>query len=450
MAKLRSSLVLGKRLHAGVTAPRQYLTGIDILHGHVGVPVVLVYKKGFDLAQAERGLSEVLKHYPILAGRYKTDEQGQVYVDINDAGIDFGVHRCEGNLPYGEHNPLGTEIKQFHKLLLPFQWIDRDTPLMHVNVYQYEDGGIVLCCYVPHSMFDGASIWGFMQDWSKACLGIEIKPPTFDRGAMIKAGQSDIDTAGYELVYQPRLSTFISTMSQMGWRAVTDMHKEIVRIPAATVQHWKEQAKIDLPNATGGGTIKLVTAYVMKAFSSVMPHGVPRSVGLALDLRYMRELGLPRDYFGNAVCYAQALYTEQEMAQDSLALLAEKCRPVPEQISTESQFKLLALAERYRQKKALWKLLFKPAVDTLHGGIIQNNLSQLPMYEIDLGRGTPDWYDIFPMTIRMLMVVQTPQKDGGVDLHLTARKAELKALRAQMATDGVPDTRKVSSASHAH
>lgn len=438
MAQFRPQLLVDKRLHAGVTAPRQYLTGLDIFHAHAGIPVVLVYKNGLDLALVERALVETLKHYPIMAGRYKKDAQGQVYVDSNDGGIDFRVSRCEGPMPYGPQNPAGKQdIKRFFKLVLPWQVVDKDTPLLQVNIFQYGDGGIVMCCYAPHSLLDGSSYWGFMQNWSNACRGLEIKPPSFDRQVLIDAGQTPIDPASYDLMVAPRILDYIGIMLRLGWRAATGMKSEVLRIPAGTVQQWKSQAKTEMPDSAGVSSVELVTAYVMKAFSPCMPRGVERSVGLVLDLRYKRRLKLPRDYFGNALSYAEARYSEQDLARQSVPVLAERCRPDNEQVSTASLFKMLTLTEQYRQKKAVWQLLFKPTIETLRGGLILNNVIQLPIYDIDLGRGTPDWYDICPMTIRMLMVVNTPQKDGGVDLHVTARQSELQALRAQLAADGI-------------
>lgn len=438
MAKLRTKLILDKRLHAGVTAPRQYLSGLDIFHAHAGIPVVLVYKKGFDLAVAEQALVETLKHYPIMAGRYKKDEQGQVYVDSNDAGIDFRVSRCEGKMPYGPENPAGKDdIKQFFKLVLPWQVVDKDTPLFQVNIFQFEDDGILMCCYAPHSLLDGSSYWGFMQNWSNACRGLAIKPPSFDRQVMIDAGKTEVEADSYDLMVAPGWVDYIRTMLGLGWRAVTGLKSEVMRVPAQAIQQWKVQAKAEMPESAGVSTVELVTAYVMKAFSPSMPRGMARSVGLVLDLRYKRRLKLPRDFFGNALCYAEARYSEEDLAQQSVPMLAECCRPNNDQVGTASLFKMLALTEEYRQKKAVWKLIFKPTIETLRAGLILNNVIQLPIYDIDLGRGTPDWYDICPMTIRMLMVVNTPQKDGGVDLHVTARPAELKALRASLKADGI-------------
>jgi shikimate O-hydroxycinnamoyltransferase len=437
MNKWRRHRVASKRLHAGATAPGQYLTGIDILHGHVCVPLIFVYKNGFDTDLAQRGLVETLRHYPQVAGRLKTDAQGHVFLDGNDAGLDYTVYRCDGPMPYGEHRPLGKEIKRFYKAFMPWQVVNRDQPVLTIDIHCYDDGGIVMCVSMVHSVFDGFSFYGFLVNWSAACRGVGMKLPSFDREAMIKAGQGNIDTRGFKLVHQPPVLQGLRIMARLGWRALTGIHKEIFRIPAQAVQKWKDEAKATLPHHASVNTGKLVTAYVLKALSPVMPKGVPRSAGMALDMRYIRRLPLPRDYFGNGLCYANVQYTEQELAQESLSVLAEKCRPALDQVSAEHVTKLLAVAEQYRQKKAIWRLIFQPAIDTLAGGIVQNNLSLLPIYDVDLGNGTPTWYETFAMTIRMMALVSTPSKDGGIDLHVNASKAELKALRDQLRADAI-------------
>ena len=437
MARLRSTLIESKRLHAGGTAPKQYLTGIDILHGHVCIPAFFVYKKGFDIAAAEHALRDTLKHYPLVAGRLKKDERGHFYIDGTDSGIEFNVFRCEGGMPYGEHQPVGDDVKKFFKQLLPWQVIGKDTPLLQINIYQYADDGIVLCARLVHSIFDGTSFYGLMLNWSKACLGLEIKVPSFDRSLMIKAGQTDVDTTGYDMIYHPSVVKTLFMMARLGWRMATDMEKEIFRIPAEAVQKWKLEAKATLPETARISTGKLVTAYIIKTLSPLMPHGVPRRVGMAMDIRHIRRSMLPLDYFGNGLCYGTVEYSEQELAQSSLAELAEKCQPPAEQASAGAIAKMATLVERYRQKNAIWKLVLRPGMDTLEAGIVQNNLSNFPVYDVDMGRGTPDWYETFAMPVRMMALVSTPTKDGGIDVHMAACKAELKALRKQLVADGI-------------
>lgn len=75
----------------------------------------------------------------------------------------------------------------------------------------------------------------------------------------------------------------------------------------------------------------------------------------------------------------------------------------------------------------------RPAGETLRAGFILNNCVNFPMYRIDLGQGGPAWYDICGVAFRMLMVVSTPEGDGGLDLHLSARPAEIEAVRRAIA-----------------
>lgn len=438
MGKPRRTLILEKRLHSGGTAPRQYLTGIDILHGHVCVPTVYLYKKGFDVEVAEKAMREVLRHYPHVCGRYKKDEQGFVYNDGQDHGVDWRVYRCEGPTPYGEHKPLHGDLKYFHKSFMPWQVVGKDQALIQFHINQFDDGGVMLVLTIVHSTFDGSSLFPMLINWSKVIHGQPVEPATFDRQVMIDAGKTKVDTSDFKLLYKPGLLHGINVMARLGWRALTSVRKEIVRIPARNIEAWKAQAQAELPDARGINTGKLVTAYVLKALSPTMPKGVPRSVGMAMDMRYVKGLSLPRNYFGNGLCYGQVHYTEEELATESLAVLADRCKPPASEVSLEAVTKLLTLTERARQAKDIWRYIFKPAVDTLQGGIVQNNLSLLPMYEIDLGRGCPDWYETFAMTIRMMAMTPTPQKDGGIDLHMAASKAEMAALRRQMAADGIP------------
>jgi hypothetical protein len=267
---------------------------------------------------------------------------------------------------------------------------------------------------------------------------VPLEVPSFDRDVMIQAGQTGMDMSGFDLLRQPSILDGVVTMTRLGWRAL-GIRKEIFRIPARAIDAWKTQAQAELPDARGVNAGKLVTAYVLRALSPLMPAGAPRRAGMALDMRYVKGLSLPRDYFGNGLCYAQAHYTEDELARESLPVLAERCKPPADEVSAETVTKLLTVAEHHRQKQSIWRLIFKPAVDTLGGGIVQNNLSLLPIYDVDMGRGTPDWYETFAMTIRMMALVSTPQKDGGIDLHMAANKAELQALRGRLVADGILD-----------
>jgi hypothetical protein len=437
VSKPRPQLVSSTRLKCGVTAEPQYLSGLDIFHAHAGMAIMLCFKQGFDIDHARRALATTLAKYPWMAGRYKTDKQGHVYLDANDAGMDWNLWQHQGPMPYGPQRSVGSDIHKLYKLWLPWRVVNHDQPLFQINVHRYADGGVVVCFLGAHSNMDGSSWWGLAHEWSRACLGQEPKGANANRQLVIDAGQPEPDHQAYDLMVAPPLGQWLWAMVRLGWNAAVGYQSETHIIPAEVMQRWKDQAKAELTSSAGVSAAELVTCYIMKAMSPAMPRGVMRSIGQVLDLRFKRRLRLPRDYFGNALCYAEARYTEQQMAELSVPKLAELCRPPNEQVSTEALQKMLWFTERWRQKKAVWRMIFKPTVETLNAGLIQNNVIPFPIYDIDLGNGGPSWYDVTPMTIRMVMLAHTPQKDGGVVMYVTAKRRELAALRAQLQRDGV-------------
>ncbi len=440
MTNLKSTLVLKKRVHCGVKAPRQYLCGLDIFHSYAYFPLVLVYKQGLDENVVEKGLIETLKHYPIIAGRFKKDAEGHVFADSEDQGIDFRVHRWNGLLPWGEGAPVGKDIPKLYDTVLPFRVVGRDQPMLQVNVHHFEGGSSILCCYGPHALLDASSYWAFMTEWSKACRGLPVTAPSFDRRYMVDYGQAQVDKSAYDILSAPSMWDLVRIFAKLGWRAATGMTSEIFRIPATTLMQWTVDAKAANPESREVSVGSLICAYVLKSISPALPGDGDRSLGLVRDLRFSQGLGVPRDYFGNAVCYADVRYTKQQLETENLGQLAVRCRPPSEQVNNAAITKMLWLMEKYRQTKNNWRLLFKPTIETANAGMIVNNCVLFPIYEVDMGTGGPNWYEMPPATIRLLLLVQTPQKFGGVDIMLCGTKREVEALREAFKADKIDST----------
>ena len=438
MLKLQSTLVEQTRVKAGRPSPRQTLTGIDILHGHVGVPILFVYPQGLDVERLKHGLQEALSHYPLISCRLVKDAQGQVVCDGSDSGIDWRVFRCKGALPIGEGRPPLGDIKQLYTPFMPWQLVGRDTPMLQINVHLFEDGGATLLVRLAHSQMDGSSVFGFMLDWSRACRGLPVEGQTFDRDQMIRISRDTAPPAQpLQMLHQPSLGRLASVMTRLGWRALFDIRKDVYRLPAATIAHWQTQARAARPSESVPNAGRLASAYVMQALDRLLPRGEDRRLGMVLDMRFVKGLGLSRDYFGNALCYPEARVSAAAVREQPVTELARQLKPDPEQTSALYVSQVIAVAEQARQRKAVPRLVLGPAISNLGAGLFLNNCSQLPLYEYDFGTGCPSWYDTFPMTIRMMTLMPTPAKDGGVDIHLCAGAAERRALRERLAADGI-------------
>lgn len=431
MNKIQYRQISRKLVKCGVTSPPQYLTGPDLFNGHVPIPNALVYPGGLDPAQVEAALQKVLRKYPPVCGRMRKDGQGKQYIDSNDAGVIFRVCEVQGPMPkFGVSNPIGTQISSLTLPIYPWRVVDKDTPLFQANIYQFSCGGSLLCMNGVHSMWDGSGLWGFLMDWARAARGEEIAEPDLDRSALIEISKShSYDPNNFRLVYEQSWSERLKVLPPLAYRSIFQIRKEVFHIPAQAINAWKAEAKAELPADAGVTAQELASAFCIQQLSRAMPSQAERCIGIVFDLRHKRRLRIARNYFGNALGYGEARYTAQELASSTLAPLARKCRPSTADGATETLFSHLALMEQFRQKDAVWRLFLKTARDTLDAGLILNNCSNFPMYEIDFGRGKPSWYEVTGVAFRMLMLVPAPEGDGSLDFHLSAPRKELAAFR---------------------
>ena len=431
MSRPHSTLVSSKMLRCGATCERQYLTGVDIFNTHTGIPLTLVYPQGLDVAAMEAGMIREAAKQPVMAGRIRTDEHGLPYIDGNDAGMAFRVHRAQGRLPpFGPHLHMAPLLKHFAKPVFPWQVVNKDTSLFQVDIHQYDCGGAVLCITGIHSLYDGAYFWKFMLDWAKATRGEPTETPDFDRSVMIKLGQAHLnDPYTQGLVYETTLLQRLKIIAGFAWQHFTALEKGVFRIPASTIEQWKAQARREMPDHPGVSTADLVTLHCLQEMSPVMWSDDDRFIGMVIDLRYKRRLRLPRHYCGNALGQGEVRYTKAELERDSLVQLAARCKVPTETMTDQVYLSFLGLMERLRQQKRVGTLMMKNAVDTLRAGVVLNNCSHFPTYDIDFGTGRPSWHDNAQVVYRMIMLCPTPEQDGGMDVHLTARKEEVAVFK---------------------
>lgn len=432
MPKINSRLISYKLLKGGVRTDAQPLAGIDVLTSHMGIPVIQVYPQGLDVAVLERALVTVLGKYPLLGGRLQKDERGLAIIVGNDAGIAFRVREVAGPIPdYGPHLHMADRIHSFHTPIYPWNAFKACCPLMNVDVYRHEDGGVVLSVTTVHSVIDGTAFWQFMVDWSETARGLETPPRPMDRTLLVDLGQAHLNkpyTRGY--VYRTRLWERLKLYARFGWQLATRLEKGVFRIPASLVNNWKDQAQAECPASAGVTTVELVTAHCLQVMSRRWKGTHDRCLGLVIDLRYKRRLRVPRHYFGNALGHGEVMYTVRELAEEPVASLALKSRMPAQDLTHEDLLAYLGLMEHARQHKYLPSMMMRSVARSLDGGLVLNNCSHFPIYDIDFGTGRPSWHDPVRVVFRMLMVCPTPTGDGGVDIHLTAPREELALFEA--------------------
>ncbi|KAK2983238.1 hypothetical protein RJ640_023358 [Escallonia rubra] len=140
------------------------------------------------IALLKRGLSQTLSHFPPLAGRFKTDADGSIYIACNDAGVEF-VHANATHVSiYDILSP--THVPDFVKGFFSFDhtvsYDGHFKPILAVRVTELADG-VFIGCAVNHAVTDGTSFWNFFNTFAEVCRGATkiTRPPNFRRDSVL-------------------------------------------------------------------------------------------------------------------------------------------------------------------------------------------------------------------------------------------------------------------------
>nr|DAD43059.1 TPA_asm: hypothetical protein HUJ06_001289 [Nelumbo nucifera] len=146
----------------------------------IHVPILYAFRAPMPSNEVLKdGLSKALVHYPHLAGRYVTDDQGSTCITLNNAGIrvieTYVPTTLAEQLPFTPASDLG-------KLLPPLDGVEE---LLQIQLNRYACGGVVIGLTAHHRVTDGQSITFFTIAWASLVRGLDIKTlPYHDRDAV--------------------------------------------------------------------------------------------------------------------------------------------------------------------------------------------------------------------------------------------------------------------------
>lgn len=425
-SRIRPRLLSEELIRSGVTSPTQPLTACDVMTGPVGVPLFYVYPQGLDVDLLRRSMKTVAAHHPGVTGRLQRQPDGQLVLAGNDHGVSMQVWACDAPLPsYGPHHPMHRDAFRYVKPIFPWQTVRRQLPLVQLGVFRFADGGTVLVVHAVHALFDATSVWNFLVDWSRVARGLDIAGPVVGRELLFDLMQPLAErpyTRG--VLREPSLATNARLYPRLALQALQNT-LGVYRVPAHTIEGWRQP--LSEGQTTGRArvsTADLVTAHALKLLSQVQGHDRDRMVGMVSDLRYRKALGLPPRLLGNALAQESMRFEGAALHDRSEAELAAQFKQPGAVHNTDETLGYLGLLERHRRQRTLRRLM-PEAVLAADGGFIQNNYGHLPIYQVDLGTGAPQWFNPMAVPFRMLKITPTPSGDGSMDLHLMVTRAEL-------------------------
>ena len=429
MEKIRKRRISKTNVQAGVTAGRQYLTGLDIFGGMVTVPLFYMYPQGLDPEAMERSLAVTLRRYPLVAGRLKKDAEGYPYIDADDSGVPFEVYDVDGPMPaYGPDYPHQSFIGQYYDKVFPWTIYRKDTPLFGVKVFRFADGGAICTMAPVHCLIDGSSVWMFVQDWARAARGEELAPVVERDFLLERSQQYSGHLYGRREVMTLGRWQRLGLYARLAWQVIGN-RLEVHRIPGRYLDHLRADYEKACPDGPRVSDADLITARCLKEIGRVQGYRRDLHVGMVVDFRFKRGLDIPRRLFGLAIGQEERAFSARDLQECSVPDLTMKLRHPEDPPRTEDWRGYLGFMERQRQQKTLGSVIPRSVVRGLEGGFMQNNYCAMPVYDADLGTGQPTWYTPTAAPFRMVKIVPTAGDDNTVDLHLILSRRELRAFR---------------------
>jgi len=398
------------------------LSGFDVAIGNIGLSAILVFQETLEPEALRRSLTETLKNYPLLTGRLVRGKQGHPEVCCNDAGIRFQVAHSWRRLPkYGPYKTAKQKIFSYTEPIYPWRVLEHDTPLLSIRLTQFRGGGSILGVSVTHSIVDGFSISEFMRAWAKRNQGKSHPLPRFDRAPLDQLGEGYEDT----VLEQEKTDSWdkLRLLGKFSWIVARGLlsPNRIFRYTAEDLKAIRETLAPDVHLTKHD----LVTASLWKEMTLARKAPHVSELMMIQNLRSIREVNIPRNYVGNAATAVYLDVPSQNLEEASLSEIGQKVRQGIIDLSMEDIRKLAAELTN-SQSQGEGNLMSEEVLDLFINKVMINNWSRFSMYNIDFGSGSPIWFDIPPNPMsRVAIIISTPEKDGGFDVHLTLPRAEM-------------------------
>ncbi|KAK9119967.1 hypothetical protein Scep_018060 [Stephania cephalantha] len=388
------------------------LSYFDQLIPSVLVPILLYYPKTNASSTTtttstclKESLSKCLTKFYPLAGRLKDD----VSVDCNDAGVDYleaKVTNC--TLLDVITNPNAHSLRQL--LPLDHQPYTLQSPLLLVQVNQFQCGGIAIGVCVSHKVSDVSSLCAFVNGWSCATRGdsSEVIAPHFELATLFPWKDKNDDNQGFEAAEEPRKDVVVA--------------KRFV-FNALDIARLREKAR----NVESPTRVELVSAFIWKRFmeldrSRPCPTSKPYSAYHAVNLRKRRAPPLAEHSFGNMSSIVGALLTAKNNDNHEYCSLVGEIRGAIRGIDGEFVKKLESGDEGHLER-------FKAGImQASQGGNEQINFSswcRVGFYDADFGWGRPVWVTTISVDLPNLVILMDTRSGDGIEVWVNMLEEDI-------------------------
>ncbi|KAH0887133.1 hypothetical protein HID58_063229 [Brassica napus] len=335
------------------------------------------------LSHLEHSLSLTLSHFPPLAGRLSTSEDGHVFLSCNDAGADIVFAEAKSvrvsDVITGVDVP--GVVKEFFSYDRAVSYEGHNRPILAVQVTELNDG-VFIGCSVNHAVVDGTSLWNFVNTFAEVSRGAEnaTRQPDFTReNVLISPAVLKVPRGGPKVTFdenaplRERIFSFAREQI-LELKAMVNGERNGVEVNDAVS---KTESKLEI------SSFQSLCALLWRAITRArnLPSTKTTTFRMAVNVRHRLSPKLNPEYFGNAIQSVPTFATAGEVLSRDIRWTADQLN---QSVAAHGD-------ERIREVVAEWEENPRcfPLGNADGASVTMGSSPRFPMYENDFGWGKP-------------------------------------------------------------
>jgi shikimate O-hydroxycinnamoyltransferase len=363
--------------------------------GSYAIEFAFAYRDRIDPAPLRRSLDRTLEHFWPLRSKLTRIAEHSYGFQPADDGLIFQTRRSSKS--FADVDDASFFVDSVHSV--------EGESLTRIKLTQTPHGS-VLGLSISHALVDGFSLFHFLTSWSRVFQGQRILNPVCERDLLTPEAYSRKGPVTPDDVLA-RCGLFWAEKRRPVSRE--QLCEERLLISRKAMDDLSAEAEKGCQVALSHNDV--LTAYLWRRCITQWEQGDGNPttyVSCPVDFRRILR-GVPRTYFGNALCFATASLDYEGLASASLGKLALLIREVVRQVREDYVSGSLRTLERLRRQQGLAVMEEIHVVPPQHGMLV-TNVSRLPMQSLDFGAGTPTGLRALSSTQRAAAIL--PAEDG--------------------------------------
>ncbi|XP_047976702.1 BAHD acyltransferase DCR-like [Salvia hispanica] len=353
------------------------------------------------LSRLKRSLSKSLTHFPPLAGRLTTDATGHVYIDCNDAGVEFihvnGSHLHVSDLLGPTAADVPAAVKSCFALDHAVSHTGHFRPILAVQVTALADG-VFIACSVNHAVADGTSFWNFFNTFAEFARGVEAisRSPDFSRDSILTSSAvlrlpegGPVASFSAEAPIRERIFRFSreSILKLKSKLNKTDGNVNVAEVMgkhANDTRVSKQKPLIYAVNPTVEiSSFQSLCALLWRGITRAreLPPGKTTTFRMAVNCRHRLEKKLEPLYFGNAIQSVPTSALAGEVVGRDMRWCAEQLN---ETLAAHGGAEVRKCVEDWEREPRCF-----PLGNPGGAMVMMGSSPRFPMYDNDFGWGRP-------------------------------------------------------------